>query len=99
VFTYPAASVPWIVLENEDEGGPEPAEESYQAQNASGEDARRHQIGKSLIPKEGWKSIAFHSLEDIVLCGIEDLWIVPVLVLDADDDILQDAVRQDNFSL
>ena len=87
------------VQEDQHKCGPQRAKQCDQAGDQSQHHARRNDVSQGFCPQKSRESIALHGLENVVFCGVEDFWVVSALFLNAVCDVVEDALRKDDFAL
>ena len=97
--TNPTSCGARVVEEDEDEGCPDRGKEGDQTDNESQHQRRLHDVAQGFCAQEAGEGVALHSLENVVLGGVEDFRVVAVLVLDGVCDLLEDAEGDDDLAL
>lgn len=95
----PATSVLSLIEEDEDKRSPETTKQSQESENETEHAGGWGEVTEGLHAEESWEGVALHSLVDVVLSGIENLWVIAAELLNGDGDIMGDRVWKDDLAL
>ena len=99
IETHKGSCRPTEIEEYASKASPQPSKDPHYPQYKSREHTWRHQIPERFRAEKARKGISFHGLEDVVLGRVEDFRVVSVVIFNGGDDVVENALWEDDFSL